>query len=384
MQNRVIMWSLSCVAVVFVSFHCLASGLDLNIAVDNELELYFDGVSNAINKDASAKDYASVKTVPVPANARVLAVHGTDTGGGAGLWASVTGDALLSDASWKMSEVLRNGWEQPNYDDSSWDNAIDHGGLNDRYKPLISANARRIWGKVADNLPYGVRTDVYFRVHLNPCAFRPPCLNGGQCNRRGNDDFTCSCLPPYTGTTCAEKDMCLTKPCKNGGVCTKVDSATGFTCSCPFRYIGPTCADSKPYQLNITVDDDVAELYFDGALYTDDLPNRSIFNIKDQVDLPKIPNVIAVLGENRGGVYGVLAEDSLGHFTDSSWKCTDVYYDDWMSPDYDDSAWPAAVVKSVNGQRRRPCKEINLTANYIWSPAYNSITNSAYCRLHIA
>jgi hypothetical protein len=83
-------------------------------------------------------------------------------------------------------------------------------------------------------------------------------------------------------------------------------------------------------------------------------------------------------------VYGVLAEDSLGHFTDSSWKCTDVFHAGWMLTNYDDSAWPAAVVTSTNGQRKRPCKEINSTANYIWSPAYNNITNSAYCRRRIA
>lgn len=138
------------------------------------------------------------------------------------------------------------------------------------------------------------------------------------------------------------------------------------------------------YQLNITVDDVLAEIYFDGVLYTGSLPNRAIFNVKDQIDLSVPPSLIAVKAKDLGGLYGILAHDSEGHITDASWKCTDTFYADWALATYDDSAWPVAVTKGTNRDRRRPTPDIDLSTTFIWSPVYNSVTKTCFCRLKIS
>ena len=43
---------------------------------------------------------------------------------------------------------------------------------------------------------------------------------------------------------CAENDPCSSRPCQNGGACTKT-SGTTFTCECANGYSGKTCAKGK-------------------------------------------------------------------------------------------------------------------------------------------
>jgi hypothetical protein len=100
----------------------------------------------------------------------------------------------------------------------------------------------------------------------------------------------------------------------------------------------------RPYTLNITVDNTIRELYFDGNKYTGNMPRYGDLGIKDSANLLKPPSVIAVSGYDSGGVYGMLASDSEGFLTDGSWKCTHLLYDNWFAANFDDSAWPAAKV----------------------------------------
>ncbi len=75
-------------------------------------------------------------------------------------------------------------------------------------------------------------------VTPNPCAPNP-CLNGGVCSPDGMD-FSCSCAPDYTGSTCASVvDDCASTPCHNGGICT--DQVASFLCQCAQGFTGATC-----------------------------------------------------------------------------------------------------------------------------------------------
>jgi len=63
-----------------------------------------------------------------------------------------------------------------------------------------------------------------------------PCLNGGSCTGPNS----CTCLPGYTGTTCAtDIDECAASPCQNGGTCT--DLVNGYSCSCAEGFSGTDC-----------------------------------------------------------------------------------------------------------------------------------------------
>ncbi|EGW09237.1 Delta and Notch-like epidermal growth factor-related receptor [Cricetulus griseus] len=64
---------------------------------------------------------------------------------------------------------------------------------------------------------------------------RKPCQNEASCidanEKQDGSNFTCLCLPGYTGELCQSKiDYCVLDPCRNGATC--VSSLSGFTCQC--------------------------------------------------------------------------------------------------------------------------------------------------------
>lgn len=152
---------------MFISPVCacyLGAERELFITVDNEMELFIDGVPNTINKDPSAKDWTVTKRVKLPAGSRVIAVKATNRGLQAGLLASVTDDALLSDKSWKVSTVEANEWASPDTDDSKWEPATElgqHGMEPWKTRSIISRNAKWIWSKDTR------ATVVYFRYRIS-------------------------------------------------------------------------------------------------------------------------------------------------------------------------------------------------------------------------
>uniref|UniRef100_A0A8C5BWX1 Notch receptor 3 n=1 Tax=Gadus morhua TaxID=8049 RepID=A0A8C5BWX1_GADMO len=72
-----------------------------------------------------------------------------------------------------------------------------------------------------------------------PTLSLDPCLSGGSCKDSINS-FQCSCLPGFTGPSCAmEVNECQSSPCKNGGSCT--DYVNSYTCSCRPGFTGIHC-----------------------------------------------------------------------------------------------------------------------------------------------
>uniref|UniRef100_A0A1I8G0V6 Delta-like protein n=1 Tax=Macrostomum lignano TaxID=282301 RepID=A0A1I8G0V6_9PLAT len=68
-----------------------------------------------------------------------------------------------------------------------------------------------------------------------------PCRNGGVC-KDGNSTYTCDCSRvDFQGDTCSSKiEDCASSPCQHGGGCT--DGVRSFTCDCLPGYEGPTCS----------------------------------------------------------------------------------------------------------------------------------------------
>jgi len=101
-----------------------------------------------------------------------------------------------------------------------------------------------------------------------------------------------------------------------------------------------------------------------------------------------MPSVVAAKAYS-GSSRGLLASDSTGHLTDSSWKCTGTFYTGWMLPDYDDSSWPTAKLKNANGDKSShwwsalPANfvyEIPYQAFWIWASDADWAGSTAYCR----
>ena len=140
-----------CKLLVYQSFSVAVSGniVVLKATCDNRMSVYVDGeyqYASNLNK------YNILSTIVIPSgNFKVIAIKCVDIGQGEGLLASAEdylGElVLLSDATWKCSEVLEEGWEQVNFIASSenWKNAVDIGEKSWSVKGQVSPYADWIW-----------------------------------------------------------------------------------------------------------------------------------------------------------------------------------------------------------------------------------------------
>lgn len=171
-------------------------------------ELYVDDikVGSLINDDL----WQLPDEVNLSPYSRLVSILVTDTSFScAGILASVTGDYLVTDASWKCSAQNFPGWYVLGFDDSSWSDAYVIGKNGDVTAPSecsilteipsISPNASWIWTASMANAP-AYDPLVFCRGYLPTCNLDNPCLHGGTCNR--NAPELCTCPPGITGKHC--------------------------------------------------------------------------------------------------------------------------------------------------------------------------------------
>ncbi|XP_051541220.1 protocadherin Fat 3-like [Myxocyprinus asiaticus] len=76
-------------------------------------------------------------------------------------------------------------------------------------------------------------------LYPDPCL-GGPCQNGASCTQLPSGEFSCSCLPQFTGSRCEmEVTSCVPSPCQNGGDCKAVGNS--FLCGCLKGFTGLTC-----------------------------------------------------------------------------------------------------------------------------------------------
>uniref|UniRef100_A0A2K6N3C3 Delta/notch like EGF repeat containing n=1 Tax=Rhinopithecus bieti TaxID=61621 RepID=A0A2K6N3C3_RHIBE len=110
----------------------------------------------------------------------------------------------------------------------------------------------------------GTFCEEYDACQRKPCQNNASCIDANE--KQDGNNFTCVCLPGYTGELCQSKiDYCILDPCRNGATC--ISSLNGFTCQCPEGYFGSACEEkvdpcaSSPCQNNGTC-------YVDGVHFT--------------------------------------------------------------------------------------------------------------------
>jgi hypothetical protein len=208
---------------------------------------------------------------------------------------------------------------------------------------------------------------------------------------------TCSCCP--NGYSCCNTSL-FTK--YRGSSCCPPLSTCNADGSCTYdrapqsipamSYCGPRCRQDT--QLNVTGDDVLTSVYFDGNLqqFTQNMSN---WRVTKTCNLSGLVSVIAISAENTDRAGGILCSTSDGSIvSDRTWKCTDVYQPDtkWTTAVFDDSKWQPPCVSDPNimGQpRNQYMSTMSNNSYWIWSICgdgankgfKNNWAKYCYCRL---
>lgn len=133
------------------------------------MEIYFDNQPHEINKDPKAKNWRETKIAKIPKGTRVLGIKATNRGVNPGLIASVTGNRLFTDHTWKFTtSTPSKDWAAVSYDAKTWKNArvLARHGREPRNVKIehISDSAYWIWSD--DEPVVNKETAVFFRTEL--------------------------------------------------------------------------------------------------------------------------------------------------------------------------------------------------------------------------
>jgi hypothetical protein len=110
------------------------------INCDDKMVLYADGAQ--VGND-NGKWFMS-KLYKFPATTKVVAIHGINGGGPAGIIGSFS-TGLVTDASWRCSNKLIPEWQSPDFDDSKWPSAVVFRRAAVSRGPKIASQAKWIW-----------------------------------------------------------------------------------------------------------------------------------------------------------------------------------------------------------------------------------------------
>ena len=85
-------------------------------------------------------------------------------------------------------------------------------------------------------------------TQVNDCS-PLPCYNNGQCVD-GIASFMCNCPRPFTGQRCEGRiKECLYLPCQNNGTCVEGTGSSRYSCVCPATFTGMSVVTYFTYPL---------------------------------------------------------------------------------------------------------------------------------------
>ncbi|ROL54390.1 Protocadherin Fat 3 [Anabarilius grahami] len=142
-------------------------------------------------------------------------------------------DGLLFFGAQVLKSPVGRGGQRPPRAQEGFQGCLGSIMLNGNELPL--QNKRSRYAEVAG------LSDVKLGCVLypDPCL-GVPCQNGASCAKLPSGDFSCSCLPQFTGSLCEmEVTSCVPSPCQNGGDCKAVGNT--FLCGCLKGFTGLIC-----------------------------------------------------------------------------------------------------------------------------------------------
>lgn len=81
------------------------------------------------------------------------------------------------------------------------------------------------------------------QIDNGPPCDSSPCRNGGTCTEESDGNYSCTCIPGFTGILCESQvgvSLCELSPCKNDGICMTV-TENEYKCECIPGWMGKNC-----------------------------------------------------------------------------------------------------------------------------------------------
>lgn len=164
-------WSSPRTAKAIVPSRVLRVSEPLNeatLASQSRHELYIDGELVQIGLDSDCATTTTLSNTPHS----TIAIRVSDVGGAAGLLGQLrlNGEPVATSSEWKVSHTAPVGWEQPNFNDSAWALATEHGSSGNAPWGAVtgfpvSSDAQWIWSANLNN-----RNDLYLRIKVGELA----------------------------------------------------------------------------------------------------------------------------------------------------------------------------------------------------------------------
>merc|ERR1711962_944153 len=123
----------------------------LFVACDDHTKVFLDGIQFT---DSSMSKWDETSEISLPFNAKVIAISCINSKGHYGIKAS-TSYGIVTDATWRCSNVEEDNWMMTDFDDSTWEFAkTENLHVNGLSRPQLSENAQWIWSQSGHTKAY--------------------------------------------------------------------------------------------------------------------------------------------------------------------------------------------------------------------------------------
>ncbi|ESO04906.1 hypothetical protein HELRODRAFT_171908 [Helobdella robusta] len=318
------------------------SNKPLTITVDNMLlEFYLNGKNIPVASNfPNAKVWNIADTYNMTGNVHVIALKTFKNAFDGGFIASTADNYILTNKTWKCTMNYYDGWYKIGYNDSMWPAArYAMWPTSTDYYPPLSLAARH----TSNN-----QTQLHFFLTFDRLHVKTLSLIAAIEDRSWSTFsflealMLCSIRCSQTASCVAYNFFSATKQCQ---LFNQTLNKFSVVSGCQY-YLKKTDGPKINKILSITVDDILAEFYFNGnnislPLY---FPNANYFDKPDAYQLIGNLYVIGVKSDNNQNSGGIIASTADNYIlTNETWKCTEKYYVGWYKINYNDSFWPAAV-----------------------------------------
>lgn len=144
---------------------------DIRVTADDTYDLYVNG--QFIGSDSELNTAELYSSVKLEEGENVLAIRATDLGSAAAVFFDMTVNSpsgptsVVSDHDWLLSTSAPVGWEQPGFDDSSWEPASEYGrfGVSPWLTSVSGLTTASVGQWIWSDLPF-VDDEIFLRLSI--------------------------------------------------------------------------------------------------------------------------------------------------------------------------------------------------------------------------